>query len=164
MSYRFRHLLKYCVRMGALHKVQHCRMSSASQLIKQWQSDVGSRRCRWRLRRVALRNTWGAGPVNAAMFKLKLKMKRCCTFYNITHPRWLKCFHINISILPSDLQSEPNQLIHVLPYKFFFISSFNLKIHKLGHNLWSFKSSLLLISFTAVTNRTICKLHHISHV
>jgi len=54
MSYRFCHLPKYCVRTGALHKVKHCRMSSASQLITHWQSGIGSRRCRWRLRRVAL--------------------------------------------------------------------------------------------------------------
>ena len=86
MSYRFRHLLKYCVRTSALHKVQHSRTSSASQLITRWQSGRGSRRCRWRLRRVALRNTWGAGPVNAAMFKLELKINRCCTFYNIARP------------------------------------------------------------------------------
>jgi len=78
------------MRTGALHKVQHSRMSSASQLITHWQSGVGSRRCRWRLRRVALRNTWKAGPVNAAMFKLKIKMNCCCTFYNIAHPRWLR--------------------------------------------------------------------------
>jgi hypothetical protein len=31
----------------------------------------------------------GVGPVNAEMFKLKLKMNRCCTFYNITRPGWL---------------------------------------------------------------------------
>ena len=64
-------------------------MSSASQLITHWQSGIGSRRCRWRLRRVALRNTWGARPVNAAVFKLKLKMNRCCTFYNIACPGWI---------------------------------------------------------------------------
>jgi hypothetical protein len=89
MSYIFRHLSKYCVRTGTLHKVQHSRMSSASQLITHWPSGVGSRQCRWRLRRVALRNMWGAGPVNTVMFKLKLKMNRCCTFYNITRPGWL---------------------------------------------------------------------------
>ena len=82
ISYRFRHLPKYCVRTGALHKVQHSRMSSASQLITHWHSGVGSCQCRWRLRRVGLRNTWEAGPVNMAVFKLKLKMNRCCTFYN----------------------------------------------------------------------------------
>ena len=89
MSYRFCHLPKYCMRTGALHKVQHSRMTSASQLITHWQSGVGSRRCRWRLRWVALRNTWGAGPVNAALFKLNLKMNCCCTFYNIARPGWL---------------------------------------------------------------------------
>jgi hypothetical protein len=106
MSYRFRHLPKYCARTGALHEVQHSRLSSVSQLITQWQSGVGSRRCtqwqsgigsrqcRWRLRRVALRNTWGAGPVNATLFKIKKKMYRCCTFYNSAHPGWLSNYWI----------------------------------------------------------------------
>jgi hypothetical protein len=33
-----------------------------------------------------LRNTWGAGPVNATMFKLKLKMYRWCNFYTSARP------------------------------------------------------------------------------
>jgi hypothetical protein len=89
MPYRFRHLHKYCVRTGTLHKVQHCRMPSVSQLITHWQTGVSSRRCRRRLR-VALSNTWGPRPVNPEIFKLKLKMYRCCTFYNSARPGWLR--------------------------------------------------------------------------
>jgi hypothetical protein len=35
----------------------------------------------------------GSGAVNAEMFKLKLKMNRCCTFYNIAPPGWLTKSH-----------------------------------------------------------------------
>jgi hypothetical protein len=81
MSYRLHHLPKYCMRTGALHKVQHSMLSSVSQPITHWQCVAGSCWCRWRLRRVAL------GPVNATIFKLKLNLYRWCTFYTSARPR-----------------------------------------------------------------------------
>jgi hypothetical protein len=39
----------------------------------------------------------GAGPVNATMFKLKLKMYRWCTFYTSACPGWLKALNLGAS-------------------------------------------------------------------
>ena len=44
---------------------------------------------------MALRNMSGVGPVKAEMFKLMLKMNRCCTFYNIACPGWLSICYIS---------------------------------------------------------------------
>ena len=141
--YRFRHLLKYCVRTGTLHKVQHSRTSCASELITHWQSGVGSCWCRWRLRRVALRNTWGPGPVKAAVFKLKLKMTRCCTFYNIARPGWLiRCYLTshpqvqswgvtdNVGASPQEGMSSGDRQTywHVLSYEFHHLRSCHLSL------------------------------------